>query len=191
MNAWTGGRPSGGSQIHAIVFPASGYINVKMVPVPSLSVEGMSGNSPVRANLNFGDGVGSTTVQQLRTDVHTLNAFAQSWSSNVTGSLFLTGCPGEVGVQDAIIALTADQQAAVADTCRANGITPEAGARWEACLFDAHVGGAPMAHTEGVTYARQQLGQPVGIVAPIPSSVGSPDAGTAAAPASRTTSYGR
>ena len=94
-------------------------------------------------------------------------------------------------MQDAIIALTADQQAAVADTCRANGITPEAGARWEACLFDAHVGGAPMAHTEGVTYARQQLGKPVGIVAPIPPSVGSPDAGTAAAPASRTTSYGR
>ncbi len=185
------GGPSGGSQIHAIVFPASGYINVKMVPVPSLSVEGMSGNSPVRTNLSFGDGVGSTTVQQLRTDVHTLNAFAQSWSSNVTGSLFLSDCPGEVGLQDAIIALTPDQQAAVADTCRANGITPDTGARWEACLFDAHVGGAPMAHTEGVTYARQQLGRPMGTVAPIPPSVGPPDAGTMTMPAPRMMFDGR
>jgi hypothetical protein len=151
----------------------------------------MSGNSPPRASLNFGDGMGSTTVQQLRTDVHTLNAFAQSWSSAVTGSLFVSGCPGEVGVQDAIIALTPDQQAAVADTCRANGITPEAGIRWEACLFDAHVGGAPMAHTEGVTYLRQQLGKPVGTVAPIDPSVGSRDAGTAIAPATRTTFDGR
>ena len=35
-----------------------------------------------------------------------------------------------------------------------------------------------MAFTEGVTYARQQLGKPVGVVAPIPPSVGTPDAGT-------------
>ena len=81
-------------------------------------------------------------------------------------------------MQDAIIALTPDQQAAVADTCRANGITPDAGDRWQGCLFDAHVGGAAMAFTEGVTYARQQLGKPVGVVAPIPPSVGTPDAGT-------------
>ena len=170
------GGPSGGSQVFAIAFPT--YMNVTMIPVPSLSVEGMAGNSPPRSTLEFGDGVGSTTVQQLRTDVATLNAFAQSWSTEVQGSLFPSGCPGTVGVQDAIIALTPDQQAAVADTCRANGITPAAGARWEGCLFDAHVGGPGMAFTEGVTYARQQLGKPVGVVAPIPPSVGTPDAGT-------------
>jgi hypothetical protein len=33
-----------------------------------------------------------------------------------------------------------------------------------------------MAFTEGVTYARQ-LGKPIGVVAPIPPSVGIPDAG--------------
>ena len=170
------GGPSGGSQVYAIAFPT--YMNVTMIPVPSLSVEGMAGNSPPRSTLEFGDGVGSTTVQQLRTDVATLNAFAQSWSTEVQGSLFPSGCPGTVGVQEAIIALTPDQQAAVADTCRANGITPDAGDRWQGCLFDAHVGGAGMAFTEGVSYARQQLGKPVGVVAPIPPSVGTPDAGT-------------
>ena len=169
------GGPSGGSQVHAIAFPT--YMNVTMIPVPSLSVEGMAGNSPPRSNLEFGDGVGSTTVQQLRTDVTTLNEFARSWSTEVQGSLFLSGCPGTVGVQDAIVTLTADQQAAVADTCRRNGITPDAGARWEGCLFDAHVGGAGMAFTEGVTYARQQLGKPMGVVVPAPPSVGVPDGG--------------
>ena len=166
---------SAGSQVHAIAFPT--YMNVTMIPVPAFSVTGMAGNnSPPYSTLEFGDGVGSTTVQQLRTDVNTLNAFAQSWSTEVQGSLFPSGCPGTVGVQDAIIALTPDQQAAVADTCRANGITPDAGDRWEGCLFDTHVGGAGMAFTEGVTYARQQ-GKPVGVVAPIPPSIGAPDAG--------------
>jgi hypothetical protein len=122
--------------------------------------------------------VGSTTVQQLRTDVTTLNAFARSWSTEEQGSRFPSGCAGTVAAQESIVTLTADQQAAVADACRANGITPAAGARWDTCLFDAHVGGAEMAHTEGVTYARQQLGKPVGVVAPIPPSVGLRDAGT-------------
>jgi hypothetical protein len=169
------GGPSGGSQVHAIAFPT--YMNVTMIPVPSLSVEGMAGSSSPRSNLEFGDGVGSTTVQQLRTDVTTLNEFARSWSTEVQGSLFASGCPGTVGVQEAIVTLTADQQAAVADTCRRNGITPDAGARWEGCLFDAHVGGAGMAFTEGGTYARQQLGKPMGVVVPAPPSVGMPDGG--------------
>jgi hypothetical protein len=73
----------------------------------------------------------------------------------------------------------------VADTCRANGIPPEAGAAWEGCIFDAVVGGAPAAFNAGVTYARQQLGLPVGTPAPIEQSFG-PDAGTP----SRTPSLG-
>jgi hypothetical protein len=163
------GGASGGSQVHAIAFPT--YMNVTMIPVPTLSVEGMAGSSPPRPTLEFGDGVGSTTVQQLRTDVTTLNDFARSWSTEVQGTLFPSGCPGTVGVQDAIIALTPDQQAAVADTCRTNGITPDTGAGGRAaCSTRTWV--APMAHTEGVTYARQQLGRPMGSIAPIPPSVG-------------------
>jgi hypothetical protein len=170
------GGISDGSQVHAIAFPT--YMNVTMIPVPGFSVEGMAGNSPARPALAFGDGSGSAaTVQQLRSDVTTLNAFAQSWSTEISGTLFTHGCPGIVGVQDAIIAPTAAQQAAVADTCRANGITPDAGPAWEGCIFDAVVGGAPAAYNAGVTYARQRLGQPVGTPAPIEQSFGGPDAG--------------
>jgi hypothetical protein len=172
------GGISSGSQIHALVFPAQGYINVTMIPVPALSVEGMSGSSRTGSSLNFGDGVGSTTVQTLRTDVATLNAFAESWSTAVTGSLFSSGCPTRPGVQDAIIALTLAQQSAVAETCRANGITEEAGTRWEECLFDAHVGGPVMAYTQGVSYARQQAIDVGTVEAIYPAPAGAPDAGT-------------
>jgi hypothetical protein len=170
------GGISDGSQVHAIAFPT--YMNVTMIPVPGFAVEGMAGNSPPRPALGFGDGSGLTaTVQQLRSDVTTLNVFAQSWSTDVAETLFPTGCPGIVGTQDAIIAPTAAQQAAVADICRANGIPPDAGPAWEGCVFDAVVGGAPAAFNAGVTYARQQLGLPIGTPAPIEQSFG-PDAGT-------------
>jgi hypothetical protein len=48
-----------------------------------------------------------------------------------------------------------------------------------------------MAHTEGVTYARQQLGRPMGTIAPIPPSVGTLDAGTMTMPATRMMFDGR
>src|SRR5215472_5494061 len=171
------GGISNGSQVHAIAFPT--YMNVTMIPVPSFLVEGMAGNSAGRPALAFGDGSGSTaTVQQLRTNVTTLNAFAHSWATDITETLFPSGCPGTVGTQAAIIAPTAAQQAAVADTCRANGINPDAGAAWEGCVFDAVVGGAPAAANAGVTYKRQQLGQPVGTPAPITTTPGGADGGT-------------
>jgi hypothetical protein len=67
----------------------------------------------------------------------------------------------------------------VANTCRANGITPDAGtATWEGCLFDAYVGGPQAAFNAGVTYARQELGKPVGTPASINQTFGA-DAGTA------------
>jgi hypothetical protein len=172
------GGISSGSQIHALVFPAQGYINVRMVPVPALSVEGMSGSSRTGSSLNFGDGVGSTTVQTLRTNVATLNAFAESWSTAVTGSLFSSGCPTTAGTQDAIIALTPAQQDAQAQTCRANGITEDAGTRWEECLFDAHVGGPAMAFSQGVTYARQQNLEVGTVEAIYLAPAGAPDAGS-------------
>lgn len=171
------GGLSDGSQVHALAFPT--YINVTMIPVPGLPVSGMAGSSPAQPTLEFGDGVGSTTVQELRSDVTTLNAFAQSWSTAVRGSLFPSGCPGGVMEQEAIIVLSPEQQDQVAATCVANGITTEAGAaRWEGCLFDAYVGGAEAAFNAGVTYARQELGRPVGTPAPIDPTVGAPDAGT-------------
>jgi len=171
------GGTSDGSQVHAIAFPT--YMNVTMIPVPGFSVEGMAGSSPGRSALNFGDGSGATaTVAQLRSNVATLNAFARSWSTEVSGTLFPSGCPGTVETQDAIIAPTAAQQAAVAATCQANGIGPDAGAAWEGCIFDAVVGGAPAAYNAGVTYTRQQLGKPAGTPAPIQQTFGGADAGT-------------
>ena len=169
------GGISAGTQVHAIAFPT--YMNVTVIPVPGFTVEGMAGRSPANATLSFGDGSGSTaTLQQLRTDAAKLSSFAASWNTAVAGTLFPSGCPGTVQTQSTIITQTAAQQAAVADTCRANGITPDAGAAWDGCLYDAVVIGPAGAYNAGVTYARQQLGQPAGTPAPINSF--SPDGGT-------------
>ena len=122
--------------------------------------------------------MGSTTVPQLRTDLGTLNAFAQSWSSGVQGSLFTSGCPGQIESQEAILALTPDQERAATASCVANGIAPDAGARFQTCLFDT-AQDPGMAVTEGAYYRRQALQQQAGTPAPVLPSIGSADGGTA------------
>jgi len=169
------GDAAEGSQFWAIVFPSYGYMNVRFIP--TLSAEGLLGNAPPRPTLSFGDGMGSTTWNELLGSLEVLNAFGESWSTAVRGSLFSTGCPGLPIRQDAPVTLTQEEAAQADAVCRMLGVTD--GPPLGNCRLDVAYGGTGIGYTTHLVTPLRAAGVPIGTPESIPPPISAPDAGAA------------
>src|SRR5262249_4564890 len=137
----------------------------------------------------FGDGSGSTTVQDLRENQGTNNDYAASWSTPVRGSIFPSGCDGPLALPETHVVLTPDQTAAAEPVCRALGLSEADGELLRNCILDVHGGGYPAGLGAWATRERS-AGRDVGLRVSIPPSIGDPDASTTTSPMMRTSAPG-
>ena len=141
-----------GTQVRALVFPNQAYINANVHPANGLQLNGMAGAFPASGAMRMGPSSDMfVTVDQLRSNITTLNQFAYAWASASSTTLFDDGCPATPGTQSSIITVADAERAAAEAACLAAGISPLDIASLENCIFDTVLGGAELIGPAAIT----------------------------------------
>lgn len=141
-----------GTQVRALVFPNQGYINANVHPANGLQLNGMAGAFPASGAMRMGPSSDMfVTVDQLRSNITTLNQFAYVWASASSSTLFDDGCPATPGTQSGIITAADAERAAAEAACLAAGISPLDIASLENCIFDYVLGGPELIGPAAIT----------------------------------------